>query len=129
MEKTDFAAFGVVPLHRNLADAQSGALREKKQLDIEGESIDASGFQNWAARVHTKRFETTLRVPNRQASGDAHEHVETAASLLTSPRLTNANQRPVKCARAECNINIAICDRFDHFGDLLKWRGEIGIEK
>src|SRR6266699_1781975 len=116
MEKTDFAAFGVVPPHRNLPDAQSSALREKKQLDVEGETIDASDLQDRAANIETKRFETTLRVPKRQASGDAHEHVENAASLLASPRLTNANQRPVKCARAECNINVAIYDRFDHFG-------------
>jgi hypothetical protein len=87
LEKTDFAAFSVVPSDRNFADAQSGALREIKQLDVEGESIDARGFQDRAANVEAKRLETALRVPKRQASRDAHEQVENATRVLAPPGL------------------------------------------
>ncbi len=75
-------------------------LREIKQFDIEGEPVQPSGLQNWAANVETKRLESALGVPKRQPSRDAYQQVECAASLLAPPWLMNANQSAVKCARS-----------------------------
>ena len=56
----------MIPAHRNFAQAQAGALREIKQLNIESKAIDPSGFENRAANIETKRFKSALRVPKRQ---------------------------------------------------------------
>jgi hypothetical protein len=101
----DLAAFGMVPAHRDFAEPQPGAVREKKQFDIEGESIDASGFQNWAARVHTERLETTLRVPKRKIGGKTNKQIKNAASLLAPPGLMLANQPSIQTARAKRDVD------------------------
>src|SRR5438105_15329471 len=98
-KKTNFASFSVIPAHRNLTDSQSGMLREIKQFDIERKSVKAGGLQNWAAHIETKSLEPALRIPKRQASRDAYEQVERAASLFASPRLMDANQSAVQGAR------------------------------
>src|SRR4051812_8376383 len=97
-KKTDLATLGVVPTHRNFTDAQSGMLREVKQLDIESETIEAGGLQNRAAYVEAKSLEPALRIPKWQPSRDADEQVERATSLLTSPRLMDANQPAIQGA-------------------------------
>jgi hypothetical protein len=98
-EKTDFATLSVVPAHRNFTDSQSGMLREIKQFDIEGEPVEAGGLQNRAAHFETKSLEPALCVPKRQSSRDADEQVERAPSLLTPPRLMDANQSAIQGAR------------------------------
>jgi hypothetical protein len=70
----------MIPAHGNFTDAQSGALREIKQLDVKGEVIEASCFENWAADIDGKCFETTLRVPKRQASGKSDKKIENPTS-------------------------------------------------
>src|SRR5260370_1775030 len=104
-------------------------MRENKQLDIEGESIDASGFQNWAARVHTERLETTLRVPKRKIGGEANKQIKNAASLLAPPGLMLANQPSIQTARAKRDVDLAISNRLDHLGCLLQKRLKISIGK
>src|SRR5947208_9968833 len=128
-KKTDFATLSVVPAHRNFTDSQSGMLRQIKQFDIEGEAVQASGLQNWAAHIETKSLEPTLCIPERQPSRDADEQVERAASLLASPRLMDANQSAIQSARPKCNVDLAICNRFAQFRRLSQRRGKIGIEK
>src|SRR5260370_17799029 len=102
-------------------------MREKKQLDIEGESIDASSFQNWAARVHTERLETTLRVPKREACGQASEQIKDTASLLAPPWLMLTDQSPIQDARAKRDVELAVSNRLDHLGCLLERRCKISI--
>src|SRR5947207_7128450 len=65
VDEMDLARLGMIPAHRNFADAQPGTLRQIKQLDVKSEAIDASGLENGTADVDTKRFETTLRIPKR----------------------------------------------------------------
>jgi hypothetical protein len=40
----NFAAFSAIPAHRNLSEVQSGAMGEKKELDIESEALDSCCF-------------------------------------------------------------------------------------
>src|SRR5467141_4178377 len=103
-KKTNFTTFSVIPAHRNFTDSQSGMLREIKQFDIEGEPVEAGGLQNWAAHIETKSLEPALRIPKRQASRDAHEQIERAASLFASPRLMDANQSAIQGARPKRNV-------------------------
>ena len=44
VEKAHLTSCRIIPAHGNFADAQSGTLREIKQLDVEGKAIDPSGF-------------------------------------------------------------------------------------
>ena len=66
-EKTNFAAFGMVPTHWNFANPQTGPMRAIKQLHVEREAFDLRRFKNRSARLETKRFKSALRVPKRQS--------------------------------------------------------------
>jgi hypothetical protein len=94
----NFAAFPMIPVHRNLAQAQSGALREIKELDIESKPLDSRGFQNWPANIEAKGFETALRVPKRKTRRNPDEQIENASSLLPPPRLMLTNQVAIESA-------------------------------
>ena len=83
----DLAAFGVVPSHGNFAETKAGAMREKEKFDIEGETLDARGLQDWPAHIETKRFETALGIPKRKTGPESHEQIENAAGLFAAPRL------------------------------------------
>jgi hypothetical protein len=98
VKEADFAALRVVPADRNFAGAQSGAVRQIKQLDIEGKTVDASGFDNRPTNVEAERFETALRIPKWQAGGDTHNKVEDASSLFASPGLMLTDQAAVEGA-------------------------------
>src|SRR5437660_10095451 len=125
----DVTSFVMIPAHRNFAQAQAGALREIKQLNVESKAIDPRGFENRAANIETKRFKSALRVPKRQTGRDAHKQVENAAALLTAPRLVMTDQAAIERARAKGDVELSGCDRLDHFRRLLERRGKIGIEK
>src|SRR5437773_1691380 len=117
------------PAHRNYADAQPCTLLKIKQLDVEGEAIDASGFENGTADVDTKCFETTLRIPKRQVGGEAHQQIKNTTRLFTPPRLMLADQATVQRTRAKRNVDLAVGNRFDHLRRLLQGRRKIGIEE
>mgnify|MGYP003693739373 CR=1 FL=1 len=126
----DLAACGMIPAHRNFADMQSGAMREIKQLNVKGETIDASGFENWAADVHPKCFETTLRVPKRKTGGEAHEQIENTAGLFSPPRLMMADQAAVDATREPNAMSISpLAIGSITFGVSLQRRRKIGIEE
>src|SRR5439155_9248916 len=129
LHERDFASFRVVPAHRNFAQAQTGTLREIKQLNIESKAIDPRGFENRAANIETKRFKSALRIPKRQTGRDAHKQVENPAALLTAPRLMMTDQAAIERARAKGDVELSGGDRLDHFRRLLERRGKIGIEK
>ncbi len=129
VNEIDLASLCMVPAHGNFADAQSGALREIKQLDIEGEAVDVSGFENRATNIEAERFETTLRVPKRQAGGKPHKKVENAATLFAPPGLVPTDQAAIDRARTKRNIDIAICNGLDHLRRLAERRGKIRVEK
>src|SRR4030095_13076932 len=63
MKEAHLAPFGMVPAHWNFPDPQSGAVCQIKQLDIKSETVDVSGFDNWAANIEAECLETALRVP------------------------------------------------------------------
>ena len=73
VEKTHFAALGMIPAHGNFAQTQAGMTRQIEQLDVESEAVNTSGLQNWAANIEAKCFEAALRVPKRQAGRDPHQ--------------------------------------------------------
>src|SRR6266496_191067 len=100
-----------------------------EQLDIEGETVGASGFDNRATNVETECFETTLRVPKWQTGGDTNKKIEDAASLLAPPRLTNPNQAPVQRARPKCDVDLTVGNWFVQFRCLNQRRGKIRIGK
>src|SRR6266550_1382241 len=129
VNEIDFAPLGMVPAHGNFADAQSGALREIKQLHIEGEAVDASGFENRPTNIEAERFETTLRIPKRQAGGKPHKKVENAATLFAPRGLVPTDQAAIDRARTKRNIDIAFCYGLDHRRRLAERRGKIRVEK
>src|SRR5262249_50208906 len=91
VEKTDLASCGMIPADRDFTNAQSGAMRQKKQLDIERETISLRRLQNRPANVEAKRLKTALGVPKRQAGCGPHKKVENTAPLLSPPGLVNPN--------------------------------------
>src|SRR6266540_3600326 len=103
----------MVPTHRNFADAQPGALRQIKQLDIKGETIDASGFDNRATNVKPERFETALRIPKWRTSRDTDKKIEDPASLFASPGLVLTDQASVDRARTKGDVDFTIRNRLD----------------
>src|SRR5205823_4853000 len=126
-QKANFAALSMVPTHWNFANSQTGPMREIQQLHVECEAFDPRCFKNRSARLQAKRFKSALSVPKRQPSGEAHQQIKNAASLLSTPRLTNSDQAAIQSARAKCDIHFAICDGFDQLRCFLKWRGKIGV--
>jgi len=88
-------------------------MREVKQLDIKGEAVDASGFENGAADVDPKRFKTTLRVPKRQASDESDKKIEDATSLFTSPWLVLTDQAAIQRARTNGNVDFTVGNWLD----------------
>ena len=88
-----------------------------------------SGFENRATNIEAECFETTLRVPKRQAGGKPHKKVENAASLFTQPGLVLTDQAAIDRARTKRNIDIAICYGLDHLRRLAERRGKVRVEK
>src|SRR5919108_1951518 len=62
-EKTHFSSFRVIPAHRDLADTQTGAMGQIKQLHIKREALDSRCLEHRATRVEAKRFKAALRIP------------------------------------------------------------------
>src|SRR6478752_7446155 len=100
-EKTDLAAFGMVPTHWNFADPQPGPMRAIKQLHVECEAFDVRRFKNRSARLETKRFKSALRIPKRQSGSRPHQQIKNTAGLLSSPRLVNSDQAAIQSTRAK----------------------------
>lgn len=88
----------MIPADRNLANAQTSAVGEKKQLDVEGKTIYPRRLQDRPANIEPKRLESALRIPERQASGDAHEKIENAAALFSPPRLMDPDKAAIQRA-------------------------------
>ncbi|PYJ23247.1 MAG: hypothetical protein DME92_01455 [Verrucomicrobia bacterium] len=88
-KKTNFASFSVIPADRNFSNAQSSAMCEKKQLNVERKTIDPRCLKNRPENIQAKCLESALRIPKRKAGGDAHEQVENTAGLFSPPRLMN----------------------------------------
>ena len=86
VNQMDLASFVMVPSHRNLTQPQAGAARQVEQLDIKTESIDSRRFDNRTALRHLECFETTLRVPKRQARRRANDQIKNPPRLLAPPR-------------------------------------------
>ena len=119
----------MIPAHRNLAEAHSGALREIKEFDIESEPFDSRHFQNWPANLEAKSFEAALCVPKRKTGRNSNEQIKNATGGFAPPWLVVTDQTPIQTARSKGKIVIVICDRPDHFRSFFKRSGEIRIEK
>src|SRR5437879_6797826 len=108
----------MVPAHRDLTQTQPGLVGKKKKFDIKREPDGMRFFQNWPADIQSKRFETALRVPKRHSGRKSHDQIENATGLLASPRLPNADQFSIERARTKRKIDISLCDRPNHFGEI-----------
>src|SRR5207244_2325077 len=117
-QKINFAALSVVPAHGDFAHAETGAARQKEQLDVEGKTIHPRRFENRPAYFEPKRFEPALCVPERQTGRNAHEQIEHAPGVLASPRLMDPDELTVERARTEAKIDIFVHDRLDQLGSL-----------
>ena len=82
----------MVPANRNLADMQTGAMRQIKQLDIKREAVDPRRFKNRPTRIEAKGFKSALRVPKSKASGESHKQIKNPTGLLAPPRLMDADR-------------------------------------
>src|SRR5437868_4909844 len=119
----------MVPAHRNFPKPQSGALGKKKQLHVKAKADDLRRLNNRSARLHSKSFETTLRIPERKTGCHPHHQVENAAPLLAPPRLPVSDKFAIERARAKGDIHFAARDRFNNFWKLINRRRKIGIKK
>jgi hypothetical protein len=90
-KKTNFASFSVIPADGNFSNAQSGAVRKKKQLDVKRETIQARRLQNWPTNVESKRLEPTLGVPKWKGGCNANKKIENTATLFSPPGLMNSD--------------------------------------
>jgi len=90
-EKIDFAPFSVVPADGNFPNAQSGAIGEKKQLNIECKAIHMRRLQNRPTNIELKGLEPALGVPKWQAGCDAHKKIENTTPLLAPPGLMDSD--------------------------------------
>jgi len=84
---TNLASFIVVPANWNLTKPETGAISQVDKFDVESKSIYCRSLDQWATRVHTKRFKSTLSVPKGKASRQTNDHVEDTTALLSTPRL------------------------------------------
>src|SRR5256885_13168216 len=67
-----------------------------------------SGFENGAADIEAKCFETTLRVPKPQAGGESHKKIEDAASLFTPPGLVLTDRKSTRLNSSHLVISYAV---------------------
>src|SRR5256885_12416070 len=115
MDHADFAAFGVIPAHRNLPKPQAGAVSEKKEFDIKSKPHGMHLLQNWTANIETKCLETALGVAEWHPGGQSNDQIEDPAGILSSPRLPYPNQFPIERARTKSKIGSSTRDRFNDF--------------
>src|SRR5204863_2355520 len=108
-----FAAFVVVPAHRNFAQTQSGLTSEIEQFDVETKSIDLGFRDYWPANIEAERFEPALRVPKWKTGSDADNQIENTAALFATPWLPIADQPPVQSAGTKRDIHFASHDGFN----------------
>src|ERR1041385_320128 len=59
-EKADFASFSVIPPNRNLPNPQPGAVRKKKQFNVERKAVDTCRFQNRLTNIQAEGLEPAL---------------------------------------------------------------------
>src|SRR5205814_8888568 len=71
--QSHFAAFMMIPTHRNFLKPQSSAVREQEQLHIKPKADDFRRFDYRTARLHGKGLETALRIPKRQTGHQPHQ--------------------------------------------------------
>ena len=78
-------ALMMVPAHRNFL-SRSPACWARRSSSTSKPADDLRRFNNWPARLHSKGFETTLRIPERQTS--CHLTTVKTRPLAAPPRLT-----------------------------------------
>ena len=100
------ASLIVIPAHRHLEHAQSGALREEEQFDVEAEAIDLRLLDDRPSGFHPEGFEAALRVGKRKTGRQAHDRVEDLAALFAPPRLAMADQAAIERTGAEDDVVI-----------------------
>jgi len=81
----------MVPADRNFPNSQSGAIGEKKQLNIECKTIHMRRLQNRPTNIELKGLEPALGVPKWQAGCNAHKKIENTTPLLTPPGLMDSD--------------------------------------
>src|SRR5947208_3979880 len=111
VNEPNLAPFMMVPAHRNFSKPQSGALGKKKQLHVKAKADGLRRLNNRSACLHSKSFETTLRIPERKTGCHPHHQVENAAPLLAPPRLPVSDKFAIERARAKGDIHFAARDR------------------
>ncbi len=129
-KKTNLASFSVIPANRNLADTQTGAMRQIKQLDIKREAVDPCRFKNRSAPVEAKGFKAASCIPKRQRPCDSHKQIENATSLLAPPRLMTRRSNCGPAAREPSAMSTSpFATGSIRLGRFLKRRGESAWEK
>src|SRR6266496_5720493 len=128
-EKANFTPFSVVPADRNFPNAQSGAMREKKQLNIKSETVNPRRLQNWPTNVESKCLEPALGVPKWKAGCNANKKIENTATLFSPPGLMYAHQAAIERTRSQSNVDFAVCNRLAQFWRLCDRCGKICVRK
>src|SRR5260370_17665700 len=83
------------PAHRNFNRAQSMTPRQVQQLRVEPESFDRLLLEYDAAALAPERFETALRIDERQPQDGSHYLVEDDSGEFAEGRLVHADQSAV----------------------------------
>src|ERR1700730_8714030 len=98
VEEVDFAAFVMIPVHRNFPHSELRAPRQIKQLEVEPKPLGLGLFENRPANIETERLESALGVPKRKTRRHAHDKIENATALFATPGLPMADLPPVQGA-------------------------------
>src|SRR6266545_7790330 len=117
----------MVPAYRNLPHSQAGAMGQIKQLYVKTETIYGCAFNNGSADAHSKRFEATLRVPERKSGCQPHHEIEDATALFAPPGLVYSDQAPVQRSGAKGEVACALSDWLYQFWSFGYGSGEVCV--
>src|SRR5712671_7903534 len=115
------------PAHRNFNRAQSMTLRQVQQLRVEPETFDRLLLEYDAAALAPERFETALRIDERQPQDGSHYLVEDDSGEFAEGRLVHADQAAVHRPRA--NRHVIGVQSVNEFAGFLNRRREIRVRK
>src|SRR5713101_3804877 len=115
------------PAHRNFNRAQSMTPRHVQQLRVEPETFDRLLLEDDAAALAPERFETALRIDERQPQDGSHYLVEDDSGEFAEGRLVHADQAAVHRPRA--NRHVIDVQSVNEFAGFLNRRREIRVRK
>src|SRR5256885_12603274 len=92
------------PAHRNFNRAQAMTPRQIQQFRIEPEALNRLLLEDDAAALAPERFETALRIDERQPQNASHNLVEDDSGKFSEGGFVHADQSAVHGPRANGHV-------------------------